>query len=69
MGVGWTVELKLNRKKREQNGSQGGGGCDPLPPQVRHCFNATVRKRMLSYYDLVTSLTRYDIHFVLTIFW
>ena len=30
-GVGWTVELKLNRKKGEQIGFQR-GGCDPLTP-------------------------------------
>ena len=34
MGVGWTVELKLNRKK-EKIGFQRGGGCDPPPPPSR----------------------------------
>ena len=35
MGVGWTVEMKLNRKKKTNWIPTGGGvgvGCDPLPP-------------------------------------
>ena len=38
-GVGWTVELKLNRKKRKKNGFQRGGVAIPLThphPQIRH---------------------------------
>ena len=33
MGVGWTVELELNRKKeKKMDSNAGGGGCDPLDP-------------------------------------
>ena len=33
LGVGWTVELKLNRKKKlDSNG--GGGRCNTLPPPL-----------------------------------
>ena len=32
LGVGWMVELKLNRKKDKIGFQRGGGGCDPQPP-------------------------------------
>ena len=47
MGVGWTVELKLNRKKEKIGFQRGGGGCDPPtppppldPPLTRHLYLA-----------------------------
>ena len=61
VGSGWTVELKLNRKKEKNGFQRGGGGCDPpnLPLDPLLVPRSTPRLYTLYFYPLImTHVTR-----------